>query len=236
MGKNIDSKVIITLILLGVAISAAVYYTSYREITDPQVLIAKTVDASKDIKSYRFVLSTDLRMPAGDLMIRGDGSVDYSNKKLHATMTMMNRSLEMIVINDTAYVRESYGSWQKQDLDERSLWENYDQLAQQRSILLNATNVTMQEEDRGWIVIIFPDRREVIEQMKQAGLERLKEEDLRDFTMNYWIEQDSYHITRIENKIEFTMDIQGMVTPVRLTNSVNLSDYNKKMEIEAPIS
>jgi hypothetical protein len=175
-------------------------------------------------------------MPAGDLMIRGDGSVDYSNKKLHATMTMMNRSLEMIVINDTAYVRESYGSWQKQDLDERSLWENYDQLAQQRSILLNATNVTMQEEDRGWIVIIFPDRREVIEQMKQAGLERLKEEDLRDFTMNYWIEQDSYHITRIENKIEFTMDIQGMVTPVRLTNSVNLSDYNKKMEIEAPIS
>jgi hypothetical protein len=169
-------------------------------------------------------------------MTSGEGCVDYRNKKLRTTMTMMNRSIEMIVIGDMAYVRESNGSWQTQELSERSIWESgYDQLAQQRSILLNATNVTMLKEDNGWVLDVIPDKEKVVEQMKKTGLETIKEEELKDFTIKYWIEKDSYYITKIENKVELEMNIQGLVTPVKLNSVIYLYDYNEKMEIEAPI-
>ncbi|MEA2075828.1 MAG: hypothetical protein U9O85_08910 [Euryarchaeota archaeon] len=235
--RNIDIKLVIALILIALAIFAVVYYTSHREITDPSVLIAKTVDASKDVNSYRFALSTNLSTPEGAVeMMSGAGSVDYQNKKIRTTVTAMNRSIEMIVIGDTAYVRESYGSWQTQNVSgySSSIWES-DQLAQQRSLLANATNVTMQKEENGWVLDVIPDREEVLEQMRRTGHETIKEEELIDFSIEYRIEKDTYWITKIENKIELEMNIQGLVTLVKLNNSVKLYDYNKEMEIEAPI-
>lgn len=235
--RNIDIKLVIALILIALAIFAAVYYVSHREITDPQVLIAKTVAASKDVNSYRFALATNLSMPEGAVeMMSGAGSVDYQNKKLHTTVTAMNRSMEMIVVGDTAYVRESYGSWQTQNVSgySSSIWES-DQLAQQRSLLQNVTNVTMQKGENGWVLDIIPDREEVLEQMNRTGLETIKEGELIDFSIKYWIEKDTYWLTKIENKLELTMNIQGLVTPMKLNNSVMLYDYNKEMEIEAPI-
>ena len=235
--RNIDIKLVIALILIALAIFAVVYYVSHREITDPSVLIAKTVDASEDITTYRFALSTNLSTPEGAVeMMSGAGSVDYQNKKIRTTVTAMNRSMEMIVVGDTAYVRESNGSWQTQNVSgySSSIWKS-DQLAQQRSLLANATNVTMQKEETGWVLDIIPDREEVIEQMRRTGHETIKDEELLDFSIKYWIEKDSYHITGIENKIELEMNIQGLVTPMKLNNSVRIYDYNKEMEIEAPI-
>jgi hypothetical protein len=234
--RNIDWKLGIALVLIVLAIVSVVYYATHREITDPQVLIAKTIDASEDITAYRFALSTNLSVPAEAVeMMSGGGYVDYTNKKLSTTMTMMNRSFEMIVINDTAYARESNGSWRTQEFDEQTLWKGYDQLEQQRALLQNATNVTMQKEDNGWVLTVIPDREEVIEQMQRTGLELTGEEELKDFTIIYWIEKGSYYITRIENTIEVTMNIQGLVTPIELNNSVRIYDYNKEMEIEAPV-
>jgi len=240
MSKNINIKLLVVLVIIALAIFSVVYYTSHREIRDAHVLGLRAVDASKDTDSYCFTISTNLSMPQiqeGDVeMTSGEGCVDYRNNKLRTMMTMMNRSIEMIVIGDTAYVRESNGSWQTQELSERSIWERgYDQLAQQRSILLNATNVTMLKEDNGWVLDIIPDKEEVVEQMKKTGLETIKEEELKDFTIRYWIEKDNYHITRIENKVELEMNIQGLVTPMELNSAIYLYDYNEKMEIEAPI-
>lgn len=236
-GRNIDIKLLVILAIISLTIVSAVYYTSHREITDPSVLIAKTVDASKDVNSYRFAISTNLSTPEGAVeMMSGAGSVDYQNKKIRTTVTAMNRSMEMIVIGDTAYVRESYGSWQTQNVSgySSSIWES-DQLAQQRSLLANATNVTMLKEENGWVLDVIPDRGEVLEQMNRAGLESIKEDELIAFSIEYWIEKDTYRITKIENKIELEMNIQGLVTPIKLNNSVTLYDYNKELEIEAPI-
>jgi hypothetical protein len=235
-GENIDYKLVIALILVAVAIISTVYYTAHREITDPQVLIAKTVEASEDITTYRFALSTNLSMPEGGVeMMSSAGSVDYQNKKIRTTVTAMNRSMEMIVIGDTAYVRESYGSWQTQNVSDYSgsLWES-DQLAQQRSLLQNATNITMQKEEAEWVLEVIPDRKEVIEQMKRGGMETIKEDELIDFTITYWIARDTYWITKIENRIELEMNIQGLVTPIQLNNSVSFYDYNTAMILEAP--
>jgi hypothetical protein len=93
----------------------------------------------------------------------------------------------------------------------------------------------MQKEAEGWILDIVPDKKNVVEQMKKTGMETVKEEELKDFAIKYWIEKGSYHITKIETRVELEMNIQGLVTPVELECVVYLDDYNEKMEIEAPV-
>lgn len=233
------SRLWIALTIVFLTITYAFYYTSHQEITDAHALISKTIDASKDIKSYKFAISTNLSIHGKNIqMISGRGYVDYRNKKLRITMTMMNNSMEMIVIDDTAYIRESNGPWQTQKLSEHSIWKSsYDPLLQQRSILLNASNVTMRKEENDWILEIVPDKKVVIEQMKRTsvGLETIKKEKLKNFTIRYWIEKDSYHIKRIENNVELEMNIKGLETPVRLNNLIEIYDYNEKVKIEAPV-
>ena len=240
---SIDIKLLVAIIAIALTISSVFYYTSHREITDANTLSLRAIDASKDTKSYRFAISTNLSMPAqGEVidMLSGEGCVDYRNKELRTTITTMDRSVEVVVIGDTAYTRESNGSWQMQELGGYygSMWERDDDvLAQQRSILLNATNATMYREDDGWVLDIIPAKEEVLKQMRKTGtgLETIREEELKDFSIRYWIEKDSYHIMRVENRVELEMNIGGMVTPMQLGNSVYLDSYNEKMEIEAPI-
>jgi len=240
---SIDIKLLVAITAIALTISSVFYYTSHREITDANALSLRAIDASKDTKSYRFTISTNLSMPTqgGDVdMLSGEGCVDYRNKKMRSTMTMMDRSVEVVVIGDTAYTRESNGSWQMQELGGYygSMWErDYDVLAQQRSILLNATNATMHKEDDGWVLDIIPDKEEVLEQMRKTGtgLETIRGEELKDFSIRYWIEKDSYHIMGVENRVELEMNIGGIVTPMQLGSSVYFDSYNEKMEIEAPI-
>lgn len=240
---SIDIKLLVAIAAIALTISSVFYYTSHREITDANALSLRAIDALKDTKSYRFTISTNLSMSTqgGDVdMLSGEGCVDYRNKKMRSTMTIMDRSVEVVVIGDMAYTRESNGSWQMQELGGYygSMWErDYDVLAQQRSILLNATNATMYKEDDGWVLDIIPAKEEVLKQMRKTGtgLETIREEELKDFSIRYWIEKDSYHITRVENRVELEMNIGGMVTPMQLGSSVYFDSYNEKIEIEAPI-
>ncbi len=232
------SKLWIALAIVFLTITYAFYYTSHQEITDAHALISKTIEASKDVKSYRFTISTNLSIHGKNIqMIAGRGCVDYRNKKLHITITTMNNSVEMIVIDDTTYLRESNGAWQTQKLTEHSLWKsNYDFLSQQRPILLNTSNVTMGKEENGWILEIVPDKKVVIEQMKRTmSLKTITEKELKKFIIRYWIEKDSYRIRSIENNVELEMNIKGLETPVKLDNLIYIYGYNEKMEIEAPI-
>jgi len=234
-----DIKLLVALAAIALTIFSTVYYISHREITDANVLSLRVIDALEDTSSYRFNISTNLAIPEGEVkMISGKGSVDYRNKKLRTTTTMMDNSVEIVVIGDMAYIRESNGSWQTQNLSgySGSIWESsYDQLAQQRSILFNATNVTMQREDNGWILNIIPDKEDLVEQMMKTGIGTIKEEELKNFTIRYWIEKDTYWITKIENQVELEMNIKGLVTPLKLNSVIYLDNYNEKMEIEAPI-
>lgn len=235
---SIDIKLLAALAVIALMIVSAVYYTEHREVTDARGLSIRVINALEDTNSYRFTISTNLSMHGEELeLLSGGGSVDYRNKKLWTSMTMTNHTVEIVVIGDTAYVRESNESWQTQDISgySGSVWES-DQLAQQRAIMLNATNVTMQKEAEGWILDIVPDKESVVEQMKKTGMETLKEEELKDFAIKYWIEKGSYHITKIENRVELEMNIQGLVTPVELDSVVHFDGYNEKMEIEAPVS
>jgi hypothetical protein len=117
------------------------------------------------------------------------------------------------------------------------MWESdSDVLAQQHSILLNATNATMKREGDCWVLDIIPDRDKVIKQMKRSrtGLETVREDELKNFTIRYRIEADSYNIRRIENNVELEMNIKGLATPMELNSIVYLDGYNERMKIDTP--
>ena len=61
----------------------------------------------------------------------------------------------------------------------------------------------------------------MIEQMQRTGRELTKEE-LKDFPLFTGLQRVA--ITQIENTIEFTMNIQGLMTPMELDNSVRIYD------------
>lgn len=230
-------KLAIALILISVAIAAGVYAGTHREITDPQTLIARMIAASRDVRTYHFELATQLSMPGEGLeLMRGRGYVDYPKRQLRTTMTAQGRTFELIVLNETVYVLEAAGAWRTQQLDQAALWTSYDQLEQQYAILRNASNITMTTLEDGWVLSIEPAKQEVLAQLSRAGMETITEDELRNFTITYWIGRDSYFIARIENRISVELNIQGLVTPIQLENYVNLSDYNKELELAPPLS
>jgi hypothetical protein len=239
--KNIDDKLLIALVIISLAIFSTVYYTSHREITDAHVLSSRVIDALEDTKSYRFTVYSKISMPVQERVvdvIKGEGFVDYGDKRLWTMLTVSNRSVETVIIDDMAYVRESKGLWQKRELsdDSVSVWESaYDVLGQQRSILLNADNISMHKRDDGWILDVIPDKKIVLEELGKNGISAIEENELKAFAIKYWIEKDAYHIIRIENKVELEMNIEGLVMPIEFNSVVYLSDYNEEMKIEAPI-
>ncbi|MBN1455403.1 MAG: hypothetical protein JW945_04035 [Methanomicrobia archaeon] len=235
--RSFDLKLIVVLVFLAVALVSVVYYSAHREITDPQILIAKTVDASDVVDTYRFELNTAITMPEGSVvMLSGSGCVDYRAQKMRTAMTMLDKSVEMILINNTAYVRESFGSWRSEDVTDRSIWSSgHDQLAQQRAILTNASNITMRADDEAWIVEIAPNRTDMIEQMNGAGLTLSGDEELHDFEIIYRIERGTFYITDIQNRIELLMNLQGLLTPIEVNSTIRLYDYNEALVIEAPV-
>ncbi|MGC9444860.1 MAG: hypothetical protein ACP5E9_08075 [Candidatus Methanospirareceae archaeon] len=235
--SGVGRKPVLFLVVMAVVLISIVYYSTHREITDPQVLIAKTVDAAGVVDSYKFELTTALTLPEGEVvMLSGSGCVDYQAQKMRTAMTMMNRSVEMILINDTAYVSESPGAWRCEDVMDRSIWtSSYDQLAQQRSILSNATNVTMRADDEAWIVEIVPNRNDMLAQINGTGLALRGDEELQGFAITYRIERGTFYITDIENRIELLLNIQGLVTPIEVNSTIRLYDYNEALVIEAPV-
>ena len=235
-GRVGNRKLVIALFIIAAAIIAGVYAGTHREITDSTTLIARMTAASRDVRTYQFELSTQLTVPGEELeLMSGSGYVDYPNRQLRTTMTAQGRTFELIVLNETVYVREAPGAWRTQQLDQASLWKSYDQLEQQYAILRNASNITMAKIDSGWALSIVPAKQEVTAQLSRAGMETITEDELQNFTITYWIERDSYFISRIENKISLELNIQGLVTPIQLDNYVNLSAYNKELEIAAPL-
>ena len=88
---SINIKLLVALATIALTISSVFYYTSHRKITDANTLSLRAIDASKDTKSYRFAISTNLSMPAqdGDVdMLSGDTCLTIIGKEIrHFVLT-----------------------------------------------------------------------------------------------------------------------------------------------------
>ncbi len=231
----------ISIALICVAIFSVVYHTSTQEISGPGDLTSRVGLALNKVESYRFTITTNLSVPMqkGSIqMIKGMGAVDYRDQEIHTRMELMNDSMEVYFVDNTLYTRESNKQWEvhKQKFNQTFLWRNnYDQLFRQRSILLNATNITMHEKEDVWVLEVLPEKEAVIQQLKGSEqLEGFKGEQLRDVRIRYWIDKDTFYITRMENSMELEMNIQGLITPVTLNTSIDFFEYNNKIDIKPP--
>jgi len=203
------------------------------DIKDARTLSLRAAKASENTVSYRFDISSNISAFNEELQVMYvEGRVDQKNKKMHILITSTDRQVEAIAIGDKTYARETNGSWQVREIDEMTVWK--DKLSEQLSILENARNLTMYRENESWILEIIPEKEEVLQQMRDSGLET-SEIELNKYVMRYWIEPGTYYIRKAETFADINMNFRGMQTSIKLINVIHLSGFNEIMKIEAPI-
>ena len=166
-------------------------------------------------------------------VINSEGQVDVFKNKMYQSMTLQNNSFEIVVIDYRAYYRENKGLWQTKKLEDTEKLNAI--LSEQRLILSNAENATMSREGDVWLLEVVPKKENVMDQMQSMGIDTSGIE-LKRFVTRYRIDADTYHIIEIESVTNAEMNIMGLRTPVELKSTILLSDYNKKVSIEAPLT
>lgn len=230
--NGLSSRFAITLAII-ILISVFLIY-SHGQVRNEQDLISKTSNALEKTRFYRFEMYSNLSMMNENFqIISAEGQVDVLNNKMYQSMNLQNRSIEILVINDQVYYRENNGLWQTEKLgDAKKLNE---MLSEQRTILSSAENATMSREGDVWLLEVIPEKEKVQKQMESMGIDTSGIE-LKSFVMRYRIDAGTYHISEIESVTNAEMNFMGLKTPIELKSTILLSDYNKKISLEAPLS
>ncbi|WP_406669892.1 hypothetical protein V7O67_08830 [Methanolobus sp. ZRKC4] len=212
-----------------------VYYIEHREINDAYALAGRVIDNSKNADSYHFDIHSNISMLGESFtLIKGNGSVDYKNGKMAVKLRSMKESMDIIIIDENAYFRNSDASWETRKLGQQT-WDSYDQLTQTSLLLANSTDLSMERGDAYLILTALPDNSTLLQEAEKAGLQLKGDERLNEYSIRYLIDRDSYRIMSIESRTEFMMNVQGLMSPVTINNQVDVYNYNEKMDIEAPI-
>jgi len=165
-------------------------------------------------------------------IIKVEGEVDSIKNKMRLSLKSQDRSVEAIVLGDKTYARETGGEWQVRTINDVSIWK--DKLGEQRMILKSAANSTMYQENGMWLLEIVPEKADILEQVRDAGLDDSKIE-LKRYVIRYMIEPDTYYIRKAETIADIEMTFRGMQTSMKLMNVIHFSGFNEKMNIEAPV-
>ncbi len=210
-----------------------IYSYVYDDVRDAKTLGLKAAKALENTDSYRFNISSNLSMFDEELqIINVEGEVDSIRNKMRLSLKSQDSSVEAIVLGDKTYAREIGGEWQVRTIDDVSIWK--DKLSEQSSILKSAANSTMYRENGMWLLEIVPEKADILEQMRAAGLDDSKIE-LKRYVIRYMIEPDTYYVRKAETIADIEMNFRGMQTSMKLTNLIHFSGFNEKMNIEAPV-
>lgn len=210
-----------------------IYSYVFEDVRDAKTLGLKAAKALENTDSYRFDISSNLSMFNEELqIIKVEGEVDSIRNKMRLSLKSQDRSVEAIVLRDKTYAREIGGEWQVRTIDDMSIWK--DKLGEQRLILKNAANSTMYKENGMWLLEIVPEKADILEQMRDAGLDDSKIE-LKKYVMRYWIDPRTYYTHKSETYADIEMNFRGMQTSMKLMNVIHFSGFNEKMNIEAPV-
>ncbi len=233
--KGPDRQIIIILGITCILIFFTLYYVENREIKDAHTLAGRVIDASKRIDSYQFGIHSNISMLGESFtLVRGNGTVDYKNRKMSIKMRSMEDSMALIVADDHVYSTSDGDTWKKQKLNHQT-WENYDQLTRTNVLLSNSTELSMERTNEYLILTAFPENRSLLLEAEKAGLDLKGDERLTKYSIRYFVEKDSYRVISITSDTEFVMNVQGLMSPVAINNQVNIYNYNTETDIEEPI-
>lgn len=167
--KQIDRQILVILGILCVLIIFTIYYVEHREINDAYSLAGRIIDTSKDVDSYQFDIHSNISMLGESFaLMKGNGSVDYTNKRMSIHLRSMEDSLDMIMVDDNAYSRSNDETWKKQKLSQQT-WDKYDQLTQTDMLLTNSTNLSMERTNLYLILTALPDNEALLLKLKELA-------------------------------------------------------------------
>ncbi|SFM79199.1 hypothetical protein [Methanolobus profundi] len=224
------------LVIISILILSSVhYYAEYREINDPYDLAGRITHVSEDIGSYKFNISNEITILGETISpLNGSGYVGYADKEMDISFFSPEKSINMIVVDEKAYMREDNGTWESRKLDDDT-WESNDQLSRNDFLIEDSTNLSMERTDRGIVLTAIPDKTALMQEADKVGLDLQGTEQLRDYYVRYLIDEDTYYIVSIETYIDIQMKVQGMNSPVIIHNTVNIYDYDQEIDVESPL-
>lgn len=230
--KQLYAGIVIISVLI---LSGIFYYAEYREINDPYDLAGRVVHVSEDIKSYQFEMSSNITILGETISaLEGSGYVGYDNQQMDITFFSPEKSIDMMVVDEKAYMRENGGIWQSRNLD-KDTWTSNDQLSQNEFLLEESTNLSMERTDSGIILTAIPEQESLIQEAENVGLDLQGTEQLNEYYVRYLIDEDTYYVLSIETYIDIQMKVQGMNSPVIIDNVINIYDYDEEKDVEAPL-
>ena len=230
--NGLSNRFTITLVIIVLISVFLIYSYSNGQVRNEQDLISKTSDALEITGSYRFEMYSNLSMMNENFqIIKAEGQVDVFNNNMYQSTTLQNRTMEIVVINDQVYYRENNGIWQTEKMNDAEKLNEI--LADQHLILSSAENATMSREGDVWLLEVIPEQDKVQEQMESLGIDTSGIE-LKSFVTRYRIDAGTYHISEIESFTNAEINFMGLKTPIELKSTILLSDYNKKVSLEAP--
>lgn len=223
--------VIISILIL----SGIFYYAEYREINDPYEVAGRVIHVSEDVESYHFDVRSNITIMGETFSpLTGGGYVSNADREMDITFFSPEKTIDMIVVDEKAYLQENNGVWESRNLDEGT-WESNDQLSRNEFLLEESTNLSMERTDAGIILTAIPDQTILMQEADKVGLDLQGSEQLRDYYVRYTIDDDTYHALSIETHIDIQMKVQGMMSPVIINNRIDIYNYDMENDVEAPL-
>ncbi|ADI74153.1 hypothetical protein Metev_1290 [Methanohalobium evestigatum Z-7303] len=236
--KRVNKQLIVSLgiiLIISMLTIFTIYYAENREVNDAKTLTSRILSASNDVKSYQFDIHSNISMMGETYtLVRGNGTVDYLNEKMDVKLKSMEDSIDLIIVDDTAYFKNGENLWDTKNLNQE-IWDGYDQLTSMNLLLEKSTVLNMNKTDTYFVLTALPDTNMLLQEAEKTGLQLNGDEQLTEYSIRYIIEKDSYHINSIKSHIEFRMNVQGLMTPVIINNRVDIYNYDMQKKIEAPI-
>ena len=200
------------------------------------------------------------------MVMDAEGAIDYLNETLYVDMTMtaevtgeedMEMSMAVYIVEDWMYMGEQMPGeaavWQKVPLPEE-MWAQYDLVAQQLDALSDADVEFVRNETVGgaecYVLDVTPDIEKLwaLTQLGGAGEGLLPvpnlEELISDFSVRYWIAQDTYFIRKTTADITMVLTPEALGIPPELAGeldaaadiatTITMRHINEPVSIELP--
>lgn len=203
-----------------------------------QTLQNDMLDAVNDTESYDVSMSVLAEANDRTVRMEADGTIDRPDRRLRMNMSMSGAAgsadLVAYIADETMYMHvEGRDGWTTQNVSERNLWAQNDQLRQQREMLQDSTvSITGHDTLDGRAVTIMeadPKPSEVKSLLEQQGT-GVGSASLKDVTYRVWVGNESSRLYKVET--DMTLKQDGTTGSASVTMQV--SDYGTNETIEVP--
>lgn len=218
---------------------------------DKSEVLANSIEASKEIKSYSIEMDMDIDMEDMKQSVSMKGDITHNPDMIYLNMNMdmlgMNMDVETYLNQDEAYM-SMMGEWMEMDPSELGL-ESFDQINEEE--MQKLTKFTEQfemteEEDQYILTLTGNDEtyRELIEDVISSSMgevsadpymeELINSIKIKNLNLEYHIDKETFiHTTQIFD-IELEMVEGDTTTPLKIKGELTTSNINGVEPIVIP--